>query len=187
MDVKKLDLDGVLLLRPRRFVDARGYFVETHNKETFAKAGIDVTFVQDNQSFSRVRGTVRALHFQVPPFAQAKLVRVLRGSVYDVVVDVRTGSPTYGRWIAIELDAASGDELFVPRGFAHGFCTREPGTEVAYKVDNRYAPDHDSGIVWNDPTLAIPWPVADADAVLSDKDRKLGAFKHLVSPFRYGD
>ena len=187
MDVKPLELDGVLLLRPRRFVDARGYFVETHNKETFAKAGIDVTFVQDNQSFSRARGTVRALHFQVPPFAQAKLVRVLRGSVYDVVVDVRMGSPTYGRWIAIELDAESGDELFVPRGFAHGFCTREGDTEVAYKVDNRYAPDHDSGIVWNDPTLAIPWPVAEADAVLSDKDRKLGAFKDLVSPFRYGD
>jgi len=187
MDVKKLDLDGVLVLRPRRFADARGYFVETHNQETFAKAGIDATFVQDNQSFSRARGTVRALHFQVPPFAQAKLVRVLRGSVYDVVVDVRTGSPTYGRWIAIELDAESGDELFVPRGFAHGFCTREPDTEVAYKVDNRYAPDHDSGIVWNDPTLAVPWPVAEADAVLSDKDRKLGAFKDLVSPFRYGD
>lgn len=186
MEVKELELAGVLLLRPRRFVDSRGYFVETHNKETFAKAGIDVTFVQDNQSFSRAVGTVRALHFQVPPFAQAKLVRVLRGSVYDVVVDVRTGSPTYGRWTAIELDAESGDELFVPHGFAHGFCTLEPDTEVAYKVDNLYAPNHDSGILWNDPTLAVPWPVADADAVLSDKDRKLGGFKDLVSPFRYG-
>jgi dTDP-4-dehydrorhamnose 3,5-epimerase len=111
----------------------------------------------------------------------------LRGSVYDAVVDVRAGSPTYGRWIAIELDAESGEELFVPRGFAHGFCTREGDTEVAYKVDNRYAPDHDSGIVWNDPTLAIAWPVAPDDAVLSDKDRKLGHFKDLVSPFRYGD
>jgi dTDP-4-dehydrorhamnose 3,5-epimerase len=187
MEIKELDLDGVLLLRPRRFADARGYFVETYNQKTFADAGINVTFVQDNQSFSRAAGTVRALHFQVPPLAQAKLVRVLRGSVYDAVVDVRAGSPTYGRWIAIELDAESGEELFVPRGFAHGFCTREGDTEVAYKVDNRYAPDHDSGIVWNDPTLAIAWPVAPDDAVLSDKDRKLGHFKDLVSPFRYGD
>jgi dTDP-4-dehydrorhamnose 3,5-epimerase len=187
MEVKELELAGVLLLRPRRFADARGYFVETYNKDTFGKAGIDVTFVQDNQSLSRAAGTVRALHFQVPPFAQAKLVRVLRGSVYDVVVDVRRGSPTYGRWIAVELDAESGEELFVPRGFAHGFCTLVPDTEVAYKVDNRYAPDHDSGIVWNDPTLAIPWPVTSVDAVLSDKDRKLGHFKDLVSPFRYGD
>jgi len=187
MDVKELDLAGVLLLRPRRFVDSRGYFVETYNKDAFAKAGIDITFVQDNQSFSRARGTVRALHFQVPPFAQAKLVRVLRGSVYDVVVDVRTGSPTYGRWTAIELDAERGEELFVPHGFAHGFCTLEPDTEVAYKVDSLYAPNHDSGIVWNDPTLAVPWPVADADVVLSDKDRKLGRFKDLVSPFRYGE
>jgi dTDP-4-dehydrorhamnose 3,5-epimerase len=186
MDVKELELAGVLLLRPRRWSDARGYFVETYNKDTFAKAGIDVTFVQDNQSFSAARGTVRALHFQVPPFAQAKLVRVLRGSVYDVVVDVRTGSPTYGRWISIELDAESGEELFVPRGFAHGFCTREGDTEVGYKVDNPYAPDHDSGIAWNDPTLGIPWPVAPDDAVLSDKDRKLSTFKDLVSPFRYG-
>ena len=187
MDVKELALAGVLLLSPRRFADARGYFVETYNKETFAKAGIDVTFVQDNQSFSAARGTVRALHFQVPPFAQAKLVRVLRGSVYDVVVDVRTGSPTYGRWISVELDAAGGNELFVPRGFAHGICTREPDTEIAYKVDNRYAPDHDSGILWNDPKLGIPWPVAASDAILSDKDRKLGAFKDFVSPFRYGE
>jgi dTDP-4-dehydrorhamnose 3,5-epimerase len=186
MDVKELDLAGVLLLRPRRFADARGYFVETYNQKTFSGAGIATTFVQDNESFSAARGTVRALHFQLPPMEQAKLVRVLRGSVYDVAVDVRAGSPTYGSWIAVELDAKSGEQLFVPRGFAHGFCTLEPDTEVAYKVDNLYSAAHDSGLAWDDPTLAIPWPVAPQDAVLSDKDRKLGPFKDFVSPFPYG-
>jgi dTDP-4-dehydrorhamnose 3,5-epimerase len=118
--------------------------------------------------------------------AQAKLVRVLRGSVYDVAVDARAGSPTYGRWIAVELTADSGEQLFVPRGFAHGFCTREPDTEVAYKVDNLYAAECDSGLAWDDPTLAIPWPVAPQEAVLSDKDRTLGRFSDFVFPFRYG-
>ena len=186
MDVKKLDLDGVLLLRPKRWEDARGYFVETHNQKTFRDAGLDVTFVQDNESFSRAPGTVRALHFQLPPFPQSKLVRVLRGSVYDVAVDVRAGSPNYGRWIGIELDAESGEQLFVQRGFAHGFCTLEPDTQVAYKVDNLYSAPHDSGLAWNDPALGIPWPVAPDRAVLSDKDRKLGAFSDFVSPFPYG-
>jgi dTDP-4-dehydrorhamnose 3,5-epimerase len=186
MDVKELDLAGVLLLRPRRFADARGYFTETYNQKTYSEAGVEAAFVQDNQSFSRQRGTIRGLHFQVPPLPQAKLVRVLRGSVYDVAVDVRAGSPTYGRWIAVELTADSGEQLFVPRGFAHGFCTREPDTEVAYKVDNVYAAECDSGLAWNDPTLAIPWPVAPQEAVLSDKDRALGRFSDFVSPFRYG-
>jgi dTDP-4-dehydrorhamnose 3,5-epimerase len=186
MEVTELALPGVLLLRPRRFADARGYFVETYNQKTFADAGIAITFMQDNQSFSSAPGTVRALHFQLPPMAQAKLVRVLRGSVYDVAVDMRAGSATYGRWIAVELDAENGAQLFVPRGFAHGFCTLEPDTEVAYKVDNLYAADCDSGLAWNDPTLAIPWPVKPPDAVLSDKDRALGAFRDFVSPFRDG-
>jgi dTDP-4-dehydrorhamnose 3,5-epimerase len=187
MDVKELDLKGVLLLRPKRWEDPRGYFVETYNQRTFANAtGLDVAFVQDNESFSRATGTVRALHFQLPPVPQAKLVRVLRGSVYDVAVDVRAGSPTYGRWTGAKLDAEGGEQLFVPRGFAHGFCTLEPDTIVAYKVDNLYSGPQDSGLAWNDPEIGVAWPVAPERAVLSDKDRKLGAFKDFVSPFPYG-
>lgn len=186
MDVTRLSLDGVVLLRPRRFADARGYFVETYNEKTFRAAGIDAKFVQDNQSFSAARGTIRGLHFQIPPAPQAKLVRVLRGSVYDVAVDVRAGSPTYGRWVAEKLTSEGGEQLFVPRGFAHGFCTLEPDTEVAYKVDGFYSPQCDSGIIWNDPSLAVDWPVAPGDVVLSDKDSKLGKFADFVSPFRFG-
>jgi dTDP-4-dehydrorhamnose 3,5-epimerase len=185
MEVKPTELPGVLLLKPRFFHDARGHFVETYNAASAQAAGLQAAFVQDNQSLSVKRGTVRALHFQVPPKVQAKLVRVLRGSVYDVVVDLRAGSPTYGRWVAATLTAQGGEQLFVPRGFAHGLCTLDPDTEVAYKVDDYYAPDCEQGLIWNDPALAIPWPVASADAVLSDKDRKLGRFADFVSPFRY--
>lgn len=187
MDVKELDLKGVLLLRPKRWADSRGYFVETYNQRTFANAtGLDLTFVQDNESLSRAPGTVRALHFQLPPLAQAKLVRVLRGSVYDVAVDVRAGSPTYGRWTGVELNAEAGEQLFVPGGFAHGFCTLEPDTAVVYKVDNLYSGPHDSGLAWDDATIGVKWPVDPARAILSDKDRKLGAFRDFVSPFPYG-
>jgi len=185
MDVKDLGLPGLRLLKPRRFADSRGYFVETHNERTFAAAGIVAKFVQDNQSYSASRGTIRALHFQVPPAAQAKLVRVLRGSVYDVAVDLRAGSPAYGQWAAVTLTADEGEQLFVPRGFAHGFCTLEPDTVVAYKVDDFYAPASDGGLIWNDPTLAIDWPVGPDEAVLSDKDMKLGLFAEFKSPFRY--
>jgi len=187
MDIKTFPIAGVMLLTPRRFADARGYFVETYNEREFVKAGIRTMFVQDNQSFSTEAGTIRGLHFQLPPAPQAKLVRVLRGSVYDVAIDVRAGSPTYGRWIAETLTAERGEQLFVPRGFAHGFCTLEPATEVAYKVDGFYAPECDSGIAFDDPTLAITWPVKPGTAVLSDKDRKLGTFRDFVSPFRYGE
>jgi len=187
MEIKTFSISGPVLLRPRRFPDARGYFVETYSEKTFAKAGIAAIFVQDNQSYSISRGTIRGLHFQLPPAPQAKLVYVLRGSVYDVAIDLRAGSPTYGRWISETLTAAGGEQLFVPRGFAHGLCTLERDTEVAYKVDAPYAPECDSGLVWNDPTLAIPWPVAPGAAVLSDKDRKLGFFRDFVSPFRYGE
>ena len=141
--------------------------------------------MQDNQSFSAKRGTIRGLHFQLPPAAQAKLVRVLHGSVYDVAVDLRVGSPTYGRWKGETLTADGGEQLFVPRGFAHAFCTLEPDTIVAYKVDEFYAPASDSGLIWNDPALAIDWPVAPQDVVLSDKDLKLGRFADFVSPFKY--
>jgi dTDP-4-dehydrorhamnose 3,5-epimerase len=185
MDVRNLGLPGLRLLRPRRFADARGSFSETYNKRTFSELGITVEFVQDNESYSAKKGTVRGLHFQLPPAEQAKLVRVLHGSVYDVAVDLRLGSPTYGRWDGVTLTARDGDQLFVPPGFAHAFCTLEPDTVVAYKVDSFYSPTHDSGLIWNDPTLAIDWPVAPGDAVLSDKDLKLGRFAELKSPFKY--
>ena len=185
MDVTNLELPGLTLLRPRRFSDARGYFSETYNETAFRQAGIAARFVQDNQSYSAQRGTIRGLHFQLPPAAQAKLVRVLQGSVYDVAVDLRVGSPTYGRWVGETLTADGGEQLFVPRGFAHAFCTLQPDTIVAYKVDEFYAPASDSGLIWNDPTLAIRWPVAPDEVVLSDKDLKLGRFADFVSPFKY--
>lgn len=185
MEIKALDLPGVVLLRPRRFADARGHFVETYNEKAFAAAGIAARFVQDNQSYSANRGTVRGLHFQLPPAVQSKLVRVLQGSVYDVAVDLRAGSPTYGQWRGETLTADKGEQFFVPGGFAHAFCTLEPGTVVAYKVDDFYAPACDSGLIWNDPDLAIDWPVAPDEVVLSDKDLKLGRFADFVSPFTY--
>jgi dTDP-4-dehydrorhamnose 3,5-epimerase len=185
MDITAAEIPDVLLLKPRAFHDARGYFVETYNLRAAHGAGVKAEFVQDNQAFSHKRGTVRALHFQVTPHAQAKLVRVLRGSIYDVAVDLRAGSPTYGRWTAATLTAQGGEQVFVPRGFAHGYCTLEADTEVAYKVDDYYAPDCERGLIWNDPALAIDWPAAAADAVLSDKDRQLPRFADFASPFRY--
>jgi dTDP-4-dehydrorhamnose 3,5-epimerase len=183
MELRKTKLPEVLVLKPRRFADARGFFVEIYNQRTFQQAGINPVFVQDNHSFSVQPGTIRGLHFQLPPETQAKLVGVVRGSVYDVAVDLRYGSPNYGRWVAERLSADGGELLFVPHGFAHGFCTLEPDTEVVYKVDRYYAPACDSGITWNDPTLNIPWPVAPEAAILSDKDRKLGSFASFTSPF----
>lgn len=185
MNVKATNLSGVLLLEPRYFRDPRGYFVETYNAQAAHKAGLLAAFVQDNQALSFKRGTVRALHFQVPPKAQAKLVRVLRGSIYDVAVDLRAGSSSYGQWMEATLTARGGEQLFIPRGFAHGYCTLEDDTEVAYKVDEYYAPDCEQGIIWNDPAFAIPWPVSTGDAVLSDKDRKLPRFADFSSPFGY--
>ena len=185
MQVRTTEIPGVLLLTPRYFNDARGYFVETYNARAARDTGLTAEFVQDNQALSLKRGTVRALHFQMLPKVQAKLVRVLRGSIYDVAVDLRAGSPTYGRWVAATLTAQGGEQIFVPRGFAHGYCTLEDDTEVAYKVDEYYAPDCERGLAWDDPTLSIGWPVSRADAVLSDKDRKLPAFADFASPFRY--
>ena len=185
MQVKATEIPGVLLLTPRYFNDARGYFVETYNARGARDAGLLAEFVQDNQALSLKRGTVRALHFQVPPKVQSKLVRVLRGSIYDVAVDLRAGSPSYGRWVGATLTALGGEQIFVPRGFAHGYCTLEDDTEVAYKVDDYYAPDCERGLAWDDPTLSIRWPVSAADAVLSEKDRKLPRFADFAAPFRY--
>lgn len=172
MQIIDLDIPACKLITPRRFADPRGWFSEVYNERAFAEAGIGIRFVQDNHSLSVPAGTVRGLHFQRPPFAQDKLVRVVRGAIFDVAVDLRRGSPTFGRHVSVRLDAAQGQQLLVPIGFAHGFCTLEPNTEVIYKVSNYYSPEHDAGILWNDPALGIDWPVSAADAHLSDKDRR---------------
>jgi dTDP-4-dehydrorhamnose 3,5-epimerase len=172
IELRDTALPEVKLLRLRRFEDSRGSFSETYSRAGWAAAGIDLEFVQDNQSLSRAAGTVRGLHFQRPPMAQAKLIRVLQGAILDVVVDIRPGSPRFRRFTAVELDAREGSQLFVPaEGFAHGFCTLLPGTVVLYKVSAPYAPEHERGILWCDPALAIPWPVPPDAAVLSDRDR----------------
>ncbi|MGG5809982.1 dTDP-4-dehydrorhamnose 3,5-epimerase [Falsiroseomonas sp. CW058] len=172
VEARGLGIDGPLLLSVRRFVDARGAFIETYNRRDFAAVGIEDDFVQDNQSLSVAPGTVRGLHFQARPHAQAKLVRVLRGHIMDVAVDIRAGSPTFGRHVTADLTGENGLMLYIPAGFAHGFVTRAPHTEVAYKVSALYAPDCDRGLAWDDPELHIDWDLDPARAVLSDKDRR---------------
>jgi dTDP-4-dehydrorhamnose 3,5-epimerase len=165
-------LEGPVMVTPRRFGDNRGYFLETYSLRDFRELGIHDVFLQDNQSLSAKRGTVRGLHFQLAPRAQAKLVRVLRGRILDVAVDLRSSSPTFGCHVAVELSAEEGNQLYIPVGFAHGFCTLEPDTEIAYKVSALYAPELDRGLAWNDPELGIAWPVRPEEAELSAKDRK---------------
>jgi len=177
----RLSIDGPLLVRSRRFDDERGFFAETYNARDFAAIGIPDHFVQDNHSYSAAKGTIRGLHFQLPPRAQAKLVRVVRGAILDIVVDIRRSSPTFGRHVAVELSAANGLQLYVPVGFAHGFCTLEPDTEVAYKVTEFYDPELDRSIAWDDPDLALPWPVERGSAVLSDKDRRAPRLRDTVA------
>lgn len=183
--VEQLEIDALLLVRLKRFEDPRGYFMETWSQNAFQQLGIDAKFMQDNQSLSVQRGTVRGLHFQVPPYAQAKLVRVLQGSVFDVAVDLRAGSPDYGRWCGVTLSAAKPEQLFIPAGFAHGFATLEPNTVVSYRVDAPYAPACDAGIFWNDPALAIDWPFDTAQAVLSTKDAALPRLGAFSTPFHW--
>ncbi len=175
-------IDGLLVVTPTKYSDHRGYFSETYSRRALAKAGFDKEFVQDNQSLSHEVGVLRGLHFQTPPFAQDKLVRVLEGAIFDVTVDLRRDSPTYGRHFSIELSAENWKQLLVPIGLAHGFYTLRPDTVVAYKVTDYYAPDNDRGLIWNDPDLAIAWPL-DGDPVLSPKDAKLPHFADFVSPF----
>ena len=176
---------SLIILTPRRFADARGWFAETFNQRRFAERGGRINFVQDNQSHSVRAGTVRGMHFQTPPHAQAKLVSCLRGSIFDVVVDIRIGSPTYGKYISVILSAENGKQLFIPVGFAHGLMTLEPGTEVHYKVSDFYAPECEDGLLWNDPQLGIDWPIKLDDAPLSPKDLELKLLKDFVSPFGY--
>jgi dTDP-4-dehydrorhamnose 3,5-epimerase len=174
-------LPGLCVLEPRVFRDERGFFLESYNEAGFAALGVGAHFVQDNHAYSAEAGVLRGLHFQLPPFTQAKLVWVVRGAVLDVAVDLRRGSPAYGRHFAVELSAANMLRLFVPRGFAHGYLTLTPGTEFLYKVDNVYAPEADAGVLWNDPDLGIAWP--EAAPVLSAKDRQLPRLRDLDNPF----
>jgi dTDP-4-dehydrorhamnose 3,5-epimerase len=183
MHIQSLAIADVKIITPKKFGDERGYFSETYNKQALADAGIEETFVQDNQSLSATRGTVRGLHFQIPPIAQAKLVRVLRGSILDVAVDLRRDSPSYGKYVSAVISAREGNQILVPVGFAHGFCTLEPDTEVFYKVSAPYSPAHDCGISWIDKDIAIDWPVTPADAVLSAKDLALPALADLPDYF----
>jgi len=171
MQSEHLEIPDVKVLTPKRNGDHRGFFSEVYNKKTLAEAGIDITFVQDNHAFSAEKGTVRGLHFQISPFAQDKLVRVVRGSVFDVAVDLRRGSPTYGKHVSVVLSAEAWNQILVPIGFAHGLMTLEPDTEVLYKVSNYYSAEHDKGLLWNDPALGIEWPVAEDEAILSAKDK----------------
>jgi len=177
--------DAALEFVPIKHGDERGFFSEVYSKAELAKLGIDLEFVQDNQSMSRKVGTVRGLHFQAPPFAQSKLVRVLRGAIFDVVVDVRTGSPSYGQHVSVKITAQDWNQLLVPKGFAHGFCTLEPDTEILYKVDAPYAAEHEHGILWSDPDLGIEWPVSVEQAMVSSKDRQLPRLKDLNSFFQF--
>ena len=187
MQVEQTALPDVLILTPRRIGDARGFFSETWNRETMRGIGVDVNFVQDNHSLSRDVGVVRGLHFQAPPHAQDKLVRVGAGAVLDVVVDIRKGSPAYGKWTAVELSAENGRQVFIPKGFLHGFVTLKPDSELLYKCSDVYAPDCDGSVYFADPDLGIDWGLDPAQAVLSDKDKNAPRFADFTSPFRYKD
>ena len=183
MDITPTAIADVKVMRPKKFGDHRGFFSEVFSDAAFAAAGLDLRFVQDNHSVSADEGTVRGLHFQLPPFAQDKLVRVTRGAIFDVAVDLRRASPSYGQHVAVRISAADWNQILVPIGFAHGFCTLEPDTEVLYKVSNVYSPSHDRGLLWNDPALGIAWPVTATQAKLSDKDRKQPKLADLAVDF----
>lgn len=185
MEVTATAIPDVKILTPRRHGDPRGFFTETYNRRSWAEHGLDFDFAQDNLSLSATVGTVRGLHFQTPPHAQAKLVSVLHGAALDVAVDIRAGSPTFGRHVGVTLSAEDGRQMLIPVGFAHGFCTLRPDTLFAYKVTGYYAPDHDKGVLWNDPALAIDWPVTAAAAVVSDKDAAQPTLAELPDYFTY--
>ncbi|MBA8821256.1 dTDP-4-dehydrorhamnose 3,5-epimerase [Brucella haematophila] len=176
MEVRSLGLDGVFEIIPRKFGDDRGFFSETYNAKSFAEAGIDLQFVQDNHSFSAAKGVVRGLHYQLPTRAQDKLVRVIRGAILDVAVDIRKSSPTFGKWVALEVSAEKWNQILVPKGFAHGFMTLVENTEVIYKVTDYYSPEHDRSIRFDDPAIGIEWPLPSSGVQLSDKDQKAPLF-----------
>lgn len=185
MQIEDAPIPGLKVLTPRRFEDSRGWFQETWSRDALAAQGIDIEWRQDNHSLSRARGTVRGLHYQAPPRAQAKLVRAGAGALLDVAVDARRGSPTFGRWFSVELSAANGRQLLIPTGFLHGFVTLTPDAELLYKCSDTYSAAHDGAVAWDDPDLAIDWGVAPQDAVLSDKDRAAPLWADWQSPFTY--
>lgn len=188
MQIDRLGPPGLALITPPRFGDSRGWFSETWNARRMREAGLDHQFVQDNHSRSAEAGTLRGLHFQDPPFAQAKLLRCTRGAIWDVALDIRRASPTYGEWRGVRLDEDNGAQLLVPRGFLHGFLTLLPDTEVQYKVDGFYSRDHDRGVAWDDPDLGIDWPLSEAGVaapVLSDKDAAQPRLKDIENLFEY--
>ena len=185
MRILKTDIEGVLIIEPRLFEDERGYFFEAFSERKFAElTGIKTRFVQDNESRSSV-GVVRGLHFQLPPHAQSKLVRVVRGAILDVAVDIRRGSPTFGRYVAVELSEHNHRQLFIPRGFAHGFSVLEDDAIAEYKCDNYYAPAAEGAIRWDDPALAIDWRIADNEAIVSAKDKSNSLFEECERLFDY--
>lgn len=184
MNFTKTEIPEVIIIEPKVFGDNRGYFLESYNQKEFESNIGAVNFIQDNESKS-VKGVLRGLHFQSPPFAQAKLVRCIKGKVLDVAVDIREGSPTYGKHVAVELSCDNKKQLFVPRGFAHGFVVLSDEAIFSYKVDNYYAPNHDSGIKWDDSDLNIDWNIDESDVNLSEKDKDLITFKDFKSPFTY--
>ncbi len=172
MQVRPLGLEGVFEIVPRKFGDDRGFFSETYNKKALAEAGIDLDFVQDNHSYSSTKGVVRGLHYQLSPFQQEKLVRVTRGAILDVTLDIRKSSPTFGKWISLEVSAEKWNQILVPKGFAHGFITLTEDTEVIYKVTDYYSPEHDRSIRFDDPAIGISWPIPATGVQLSSKDEK---------------
>ncbi len=186
MKLTKTNLDGVMIIEPTVYGDNRGWFMETYNNCNLKAAGINLHFVQDNHSFSAQKGTLRGLHYQLNPKAQTKLVRCTKGSIYDVIVDIRKGSQTFGKWVGIELTAENKKQLLIPKGFAHGFITLTENVEVQYKVDELYAPECDRGIIWNDPEIGIEWPM-NIEPILSAKDENAPLLKTAENNFRYGE
>ncbi len=180
MQFTRLAIPDLVLIEPKRIGDARGSFAEIFRQDRFTAEIGPVTFVQDNQSRSALKGTIRGLHFQREPRAQGKLVRAISGAVFDVAVDIRVGSQSFGQFVALELSAENGHQLWVPPGFLHGFCTLTDDVELAYKVTDYYSPEHDAGVRWDDPDIGVPWPVDAAVAVLSDKDRKTPFLRALI-------
>src|SRR5262245_34510714 len=183
LHVRPLEIPDVKIISSKKHSDSRGFFSETYSKKALAEAGVTLDFVQDNHSMSPQVGTLRGLHFQGHPFAQDKLVRVVSGRIYDVAVDIRRASPTFGKWVAAEISAENWNQILVPVGFAHAICTLEPNTELIYKVSRYYSPEHDLGIRWNDLDLAITWPFPEDRIVLSDKDKKQPLFSDVVTCF----
>jgi dTDP-4-dehydrorhamnose 3,5-epimerase len=184
MIIQETSLKGLYLIQPKIFEDSRGYFFESYNYANLEKVGIHIHFVQDNQSKS-VHGVIRGLHYQIEPKAQTKLVRVLSGRIYDVAIDVRKGSPSFGKWFGVELSELNHQQLLIPKGFAHGFSVMSETAIIHYKCDEFYAPEFDAGIIFNDPTLGIDWKIPPDKVIVSDKDKKLPLFENAKNNFSY--